>query len=326
MAIASERASCAAPAGAQADERRGHPAEQAERRHRRRPNRSHHPASGDADEGQADARGEAVGVEADAGAGRGGGRSSTPQPAGDGDEHAEADAGPEERADERRAFTTPTTRPALSSRWSSKPCSRSLVRRRSVRCGWGSARPSGPATKMRLSCTSAPFQPATSQTSVTTRRPLRSRPRWTKKSTASEISSAAIENSTASEPWATYWASFFHADSAEWWWTVDRLGWPCCIASSISRAASPSRTSPTISQCGLNRRAWRTSSRWSISPTPSMFASRVSHSSTELGTARVGAEVELAGVLDDDDAGVDRQHVGHRPHERRLAGAGLARR
>ena len=26
------------------------------------------------------------------------------------------------------------------------------------------------------------------------------------------MSSAAIENSTASEPWATYWASFFHAD------------------------------------------------------------------------------------------------------------------
>ena len=96
-----------------------------------------------------------------------------------------------------------------------EPGSRSLVRRASDRCGWGSPRPSGPGTKMRFSCTSAPFQPATSQISVTARRPRRSRPRWTKKSTASEISRAAIENSTASEPWATYCASFFHADSAE---------------------------------------------------------------------------------------------------------------
>ena len=36
-----------------------------------------------------------------------------------------------------------------------------------------------------------------------------------------------------------------------------------------------------------------------------MLASRVSHSRTQLARAGVGAEVQLAGVLDDDDAGVD---------------------
>ena len=39
----------------------------------------------------------------------------------------------------------------------------------------------------------------------------------------------------------------------------------------------------------------------------------------------VGGEVELAGVLDDDDPRLRRQLVGHRPQQRRLAGAGLTR-
>ena len=36
-----------------------------------------------------------------------------------------------------------------------------------------------------------------------------------------------------------------------------------------------------------------------------------------------GAEVELAGVLDHDDPGVERELIGHRTDQRRLAGAGL---
>ena len=213
---------------------------------------------------------------------------------------------------------------SLSSRWSSKPCSRSFVRRWSVRCGWGMPRPSGPGTNSRFSCTSAPFQPATSQISVTARRPCRSRPRWTKKSTASEISSAAIGKSTASVPWATYWASFFHADERR-----------VVVHGRQARMAVLHRQQHLAGRVAVADLADDQPVRVEPQGVADQLALGDLADALDVGlprlplqhrrgARRVGAQVELARVLDDDDAGVGCEHVRHRPHERRLAGTGLA--
>ncbi len=80
------------------------------------------------------------------------------------------------------------------------------------------------------------------------------------------------------------------------WMVAIEPSWPVFMACSMSKASSP-RTSPRITRSGRMRSAFLTSSRWRISPLPSMF-----------GRPRLHAhhvrllQLQLGGVLDGDQA------------------------
>ena len=63
------------------------------------------------------------------------------------------------------------------------------------------------------------------------------------------------------------------------WMVVIDPSWPVVIACSMSKASSP-RTSPTMMRSGRMRSAFLTSSRWRISPRPSILGGRVSRRPT----------------------------------------------
>ena len=63
------------------------------------------------------------------------------------------------------------------------------------------------------------------------------------------------------------------------WMVAIEPSWPVFMACSMSKASSP-RHSPRMMRSGRMRSAFLTSSRWRISPLPSMFGGRVSMRTT----------------------------------------------
>ena len=102
------------------------------------------------------------------------------------------------------------------------------------------------------------------------------------------------------------------------WMVAIEPSWPVFIACSMSKASSP-RHSPMMMRSGRMRSAFLTSSRWRISPLPSMLGGRVS-----MRADMRLLQLQLGGVLDGDQALVLRDEGRQRVEHRRLAGAGAA--
>ena len=103
-------------------------------------------------------------------------------------------------------------------------------------------------------------------------------------------------------------------------WMVDiDPSWPVFIACNMSNA-SDDRTSPMITRSGRIRRAFRTRSRWVISPRPSRLAGARLHAYD----MRL-LQLQFGRVLDGDHAfgGID--HARHGVHQSRFTRAGAAR-
>ena len=102
------------------------------------------------------------------------------------------------------------------------------------------------------------------------------------------------------------------------WMVAIEPSWPVFMACSMSKASSP-RHSPRMMRSGRMRSAFLTSSRWRISPLPSMLGGRVS-----MRADMRLLQLQFGGVLDGDQALLLRDEGRQRVEHRGLAGAGAA--
>ena len=117
-------------------------------------------------------------------------------------------------------------------------------------------------------------RPDRAATSLTVRRPWRSRSRWTTRSMAPATVGTTKALETFSPASSGNVQILMTASRAELAWIVHMAGSPEFVAISRSRA-SASRTSPMMRRSGRMRRASLTRRRRLISPTPSRLGGRV---------------------------------------------------